>query len=99
MKLLGLSVIGILSGMNRQTYVHLPGKSHTTDDNGQRSRITGGRTSSVDGGESTVCGSCRAEFLWREDGDRGRWGRMKAAATHPGGGDAWAEAHVQVWCI
>lgn len=37
--------------------------------------------------------------LWREDGDRGRWGRMKAAATHPGGGDAWAEAHVQVWCI
>lgn len=29
----------------------------------------------------------------------GRWGRMKATATHPGGGDAWAEAHVQVWCI
>lgn len=52
MKLLGLSVIGILSGMNRQTYVHLPGKSHTTDDNGQRSRITGGRTSSVDGGRA-----------------------------------------------
>lgn len=38
--------------------------------------------------------------LWLlQSSDRERWGRMKAAAIHPGGGDAWVEAHVQVWCI
>lgn len=35
--------------------------------------------------------------LWLlQSRDRERWGRMKAAER---GGDAWAEAHVQVWHI
>lgn len=38
--------------------------------------------------------------LWLlQSSDWERWGRMKAAAIFAGGGDAWAEAHVQVWCI